>query len=196
MNPLCISAYNLSASSVHSSILNHQVRTFLHAYRLARNENSTFSSPERIHLLFTACILHDIGASPSHDGPQRFEIEGADAATQHLKSHGVSDADAHEVWVAIALHSTPIVAERISELARIVRTAVLIDFGKKEPGSEEAKVEFERQLPRADIEKILGDEVVRQAMNRPEKAPPASWPGILYRSHLEDPGWNGVNRAF
>lgn len=195
-NEICASAYELPASHVHISILNHQVRTFLHAYRLAQNENSAFASPTRSHLLFTACILHDMGASPSHDGPQRFEIEGADVAVRHLTSHGVSEADAHEVWVAIALHSTPGIAERISELARIVRTAVLIDFGKNEPGSEEVKVQFERQWPRGEIERILSDEVVRQAVNRPDKAPPAGWPGILYRSHLEDPHWTGVNRAF
>jgi hypothetical protein len=55
---------------------------------------------------------------------------------------------------------------------------------------------MDEELPRLDIEKELGDAVVRQALDRPEKAPPASWPGDLVRATKEDPEWEGVNKAF
>ena len=51
-------------------------------------------------------------------------------------------------------------------------------------------------LPRLEIEKILGDAVVAQAVKNPGKAPSASWANNLYKSHLENPDWTGVNRAF
>ncbi|KAF2098575.1 hypothetical protein NA57DRAFT_75814 [Rhizodiscina lignyota] len=197
-NDICISALKFVAPNVHPSILNHSIRTFLHAYDIAEDEGSAFED-ERLHLLFAACLLHDLGASPNYDGPQRFEVEGADVATDFLTSNGVSKEDAHEVWVAIACHSSAGIAEKISELSRLVRTAVLIDFGKKMDLSEEAedeKEEIEEKWPRDNIEKILGDEVVKQAVKNPDKAPPASWPGILYRAHLAEPQWQGVNRAF
>jgi hypothetical protein len=63
--------------------------------------------------------------------------------------------------------------------------------------TSEAEVErVEGLFPRGEIEKVLGDAVVAQGLRRPEKAPAASWPGILVRSARENPGWEGVNRAF
>jgi hypothetical protein len=56
--------------------------------------------------------------------------------------------------------------------------------------------EIESRLHRLDIEKVLGDAVVDQALRNPNKAPAASWPNNLYKSHMEDSGWNGINRAF
>jgi len=76
---------------------------------------------------------------------------------------------------------------------------VLIDFRaatRSSAGAVEYAKDIEARLPRLNIEKILGDAVVEQAVKNPAKAPPASWPNILYKSHLENPEWTGVNRAF
>jgi hypothetical protein len=206
---LSISAYSLAARLLHAPLLNHSIRVYLYAKHLASLEHSTYLSSSRLPLLFTACILHDIGTTTHYDGPQRFEVEGADAAyhflrSNELNSEPVSEADAHEVWVAIALHTSPGIGERITPLARLVRLAVLLDFGKRtiatatgdEMASDEVRGRFESLFPRLEVEKMLGDVVVEQALRRPEKAPAASWPGILLRSHKEDPGWEGVNKAF
>lgn len=199
-NEICVAAWNLACANLEPSILNHSARVFLHAQRLADRAmgQSSWTSKERIHLLFTACILHDIGTCHRFDGPQRFEVEGADAATQLLEEHGVSKADAHDVWAAIALHTSAGIAERIGELPCLIRKAVLIDFGKSDADTDvaEAKKLFEQRWPRFDVEKRLGDAVVAQAFRHPEKAPPASWPGILYRSAQENLSWNGINKAF
>jgi len=187
----------LAESNVHPAVFNHSVRVFLHALELGKKEGSSLVQPDRVHLLWTASILHDLGTTDPYDGPQRFEVKGADAASQFLKSKGISDADAHEVWVAIAIHTSPGIAERISELARLVRLGVMIDFGRKVVDvSKEFKDELEDQWPRESIEKILGDAVVAQAVKQPQKAPKASWPGVLYSAHLENPGWDGVNKGF
>ena len=118
----------------------------------------------------------------------------------HLTSHGISEAESHEAWVAIAIHTSPGIAERISELSCLVRKAVLIDFGRKVEGSvehlEDLIHEFEGILPRLQIEKVLGDAVVEQAIRRPEKAPASSWPNNLYKGFLADPSWTGVNKGF
>ena len=42
----------------------------------------------------------------------------------------------------------------------------------------------------------MGDAVVEQAIKRPEKAPKVSWPRVMYEAHLEEPEWEGVNKAF
>ncbi|KIW00211.1 uncharacterized protein PV09_08251 [Verruconis gallopava] len=193
------SAYAYASQHLHPAVLTHSLRVYCLAAQLATKQPSKYASEKHQPLLFTACVFHDVGTAAAHDGSQRFEVEGADAASAFLRSHGVRDDEAHDVWVAIALHTSPGIAERISDLARLVRVAVLADF--KRPASLEefsgAYVQaIERSFPRLNIEKILGDVVVEQALRQREKAPPASWPGVLLRSKLENPDWDGVNKAF
>ena len=149
-----------------------------------------------------------MGCADENDGPQRFEVCGADAAAEHLRKFKVNDADIQEVWTAIALHTSPGIAERISALARFVRLAVLMDFNAlgKSPGFDESELEvneegyrrsIEGQFPRLDAEKVLGDIVVEQSIRQPTKAPASSWAGILVRAAKEEPsGSQDVNKAF
>ncbi|KAF2121549.1 hypothetical protein BDV96DRAFT_564538 [Lophiotrema nucula] len=198
-------AFELAASLLSPAILNHSLRVFLYAKILAEKTSSAyFLEPAQLDLLFTACILHDIGTTNQYDGEQRFEVEGADAAVGLLEQYDIKGKDAHDVWVAIAIHTSPQIAERISELAKIVRLAVLFDFNREEGFAEAVKnvdlkslrAERENEMPRLGIEKVLGDAVVAQALKRPRKAPPASWPNNLYRAHLAEPEWKGVNKGF
>ena len=193
------SAYTYAFQQLQPTILNHSIRVYLYAKAISDREQDSWAATGRLPHLFAACILHDLGSTATHDGPQRFEVEGADAAADFLRRNGVIERAVHEVWVAIALHTSPGIAERISPMARLVRLGVTIDF--KRPASLEltndAEVsDFEQRFPRTDIEKVLGDAVVEQAIRRPEKAPAASWPGILLRSAKENTDWEGVNKAF
>lgn len=149
-----------------------------------------------------------MGCADEHDGPQRFEVCGADAAAEHLREFEFSDADIQEVWTAIALHTSPGIAERITALARFVRLAVLMDFNvlEKSPWVDKYVLEvnkegyrrsIEGQFPRLDAEKVLGDIVVKQGIRQPTKAPASSWAGIMVRAANEEPsGSQGVNKAF
>ena len=177
---------------------------------LAIKEGSDWAQNAKLPLLFAACICHDFGASDRYNGRQRFEVEGADAASRHCASHGISAEDCHKVWCAIALHTSPGIAERIDPFTRLVRLAVKLDFSpavKDAYGAQTYASEIELLLPRLNIEKVLADAVVAQATKIPErvdsttwpdseKHPKASWPGILLRAHLENPGYDGVNPAF
>lgn len=187
------SAYEHADSIIAPEILNHSIRVYLYARALAAHTNSAYSTDSaKQDLLFTACLFHDIGTTTLYDGPQRFEVEGADAATQHLTLFGVSEADKHDVWVAIACHTCLGIAERIGELARLVRAGVSMDFKMETAGKErleELRDELEVRFQRAGFEKVLSDAVVGQAVKQPKKAPSATWPGMLYRAHLAEPGW-------
>lgn len=190
-------SYQLAESILPRAILNHSVRVFLIADWLLQREHKELDPPINRSLLCVACLLHDVGCAQQFDGPQRFEIEGADAAVRFLLEQGVPKPDTFEVWQAIALHTTPGIAERISPFVCLVRQAVLFDFNQQlESTSSEIRLGFEKLFPRLEIEKILGDTVVDQALRQPEKAPPASWPGILVRAKKESPDWTGINKAF
>ena len=59
-------------------------------------------------LLYAGAMFHDIGLMPSHSSKdESFEVDGAHAARDFLRSHGIPEQDAYTVWTAIALHTTP-----------------------------------------------------------------------------------------
>ena len=156
------------------------------------------------HVLFVACLLHDIGTSPDHDViPERFEVVSADVAARILRSHGIPEPAVRDAWLAMSLHTSPGIAERLGGTVRSLRLAVRADFGSYPtpkadllPGGEDTARVIRWKLPRLEIEKDLGDAVVRQAFTDPIKAPSASWPGDLLRAKRQDPAWEGVNPAF
>ncbi|TPX11638.1 uncharacterized protein E0L32_007617 [Thyridium curvatum] len=209
-NEACESALRLAWKLLERPIFNHSLRVYLIAKHLAEKEDSPFAFEPRLALLFVWAIHHDIGTTDAYNGAERFEICGADCAKSHLLQHDYSEAESHQVWTAIAIHTSPGIAERIDPLSRLIRIAVLSDFGsqhyRQKMGVEEYCKEIEKMLPRQDVEKALGDAVVKQAKKIPhvdsltwptdEKFPKASWPGILLRAHAENPDHTGVNPAF
>lgn len=203
-DPISQQAYALAHKHLPLAILNHSLRVWIYAQMLSELSDTKKIPLSRIPLLFTACLLHDIGATPAFanldsNELQRFEIEGADAAAALLEASSSTGPDEiEEVWRAIALHSTPQIPERMAGMVRIVRIAVLTDFGGASL-PEEVKKDVEGRFPRLGIEKVLGNAVVAQALNSrlPErKAPTGSWPHDLLRAHREVPEWEGVNKGF
>ena len=198
--PILKAAYTHAAQLLHPAVLNHSMRVYLYADALAKHESSKyFTDTHQRNLLVVACLFHDLGTTQNYDGPQRFEIEGADAAVEFLSGFGVGGSDAHDVWTAIACHTSPGISERIGELSRLVRIGVITDFGRKGEGYEVLQPlaeGLEARWGRAEIEKVLGDAVVEQAKRKPEKAPKVSWPRAMYDAWLVEPEWDGVNKAF
>ncbi|MFI8203505.1 HD domain-containing protein [Streptomyces sp. NPDC085937] len=181
---------------LHPAILNHSVRVWLLADHLGRQQG--LEGEER-EALAVACLFHDTGTAAAHDGPQRFEVEGADAASTFLTDQGWPEPLVRQVWEAVALHTSPGIAERMGTLPRLVRLAVLADFGRTdliEAGDRETLARALDRIPRLDIETALGDAVVAQALRSPDKAPPSSWPGGLLAAHRAHPDSTGVNPAF
>lgn len=211
---VCQTALRLAADALPESILNHSLRVFFLARWLATRDPNKLERCEDAkvqHLLFIASIFHDMGASDLYNGKQRFEVEGADAAVSYLERYDSFTAeDRHQVWTAIAIHTSPGIAERINPLSRVLRLAVKADFSSdfaSSLGLTETRAKIEKLLPRQSIEKELANAVVKQAEKIPEhidsltwpsteKHPSASWPGILLRAHAENPDYDGINPAF
>lgn len=193
-------AFKHASTLLAPAILSHSMRVYIYAKALAEHGNSIYATDSaKLDLLFTTCLFHDIGTTDQYDETQRFEIEGGDAAVKHLDQYGICAADKHDVWTAIACHTSPQIAERIGELSKLVRLAVITDFGRKSSAWDvllPLREGVEKVLGRGEIEKVLGDAVVEQAKKRPEKAPMVSWPGVMYKAHLAEPEWSGVNKMF
>src|ERR1043165_10251241 len=54
----------------------------------------------------TGTILHDIGLTARVSGPNRFEVNSADAALSFVKGEGLSDRRAQLIRDLVALNST------------------------------------------------------------------------------------------
>jgi hypothetical protein len=79
-------------------------------------------------LLYAGAMFHDIGLMPGHGSMQeRFEVDSAHAASDFLRSHGISEADADTVWTAIALHTTPGVPQHMHPVVALVTAGVEMD---------------------------------------------------------------------
>ncbi|MGA0604306.1 HD domain-containing protein [Caulobacter sp. KR2-114] len=79
-------------------------------------------------LLYAGAMFHDVGLMPSHAShDERFEVDGAHAARDFLRSHGVPEADAYTVWTAIALHTTPGVPVHMHPVVALVTAGVEMD---------------------------------------------------------------------
>ena len=204
--PACVPADELSQAAylhakhhLHPLILNHSIRVFLYMIALSERDSTYWHDKDHLPLLFTAAMFHDFGTTEICNGPERFEVEGADAAVKFLESHGIDSDTAHEVWVAIACHTSAGIGERVSALGKLQRLGPLVDFKRPDILAlvDQALIaENEKQYPRGDIEKVLSDTVVEQALGQRSHAPPATWPGGLLRFKYENPSWTGVNKEF
>ena len=79
-------------------------------------------------LLFTAAMFHDIGLTARYENSQlRFEVDGANAARDFLRGHGISESDIETVWNAVALHTTPGIAEFMRPEIALVQAGAGMD---------------------------------------------------------------------
>ncbi|MBY8886071.1 HD domain-containing protein [Streptomyces sp. PTM05] len=185
--PLAEAVMNLIRPVETPSVLNHSIRSYLFARLIADCRGLAAGHDYDDDLLFAACAMHDLGVAS--DGPhrQRFEVEGADRAAELLVHHGVPAPDADEVWQAIALHTSPGIAERRGTLCLLVREGVALDFGgplgpdQVDAVTDEQADAVHAAYPRLDMVRSLTDAIVAQAAKEPRNAPRYSTPGELLR---------------
>ncbi|WP_028937721.1 HD domain-containing protein [Pseudonocardia spinosispora] len=185
--PLAEAVLNLIHPVETPSVFNHSIRSYLFARLVAGRLGLSGGSDYDDDLLFSACAMHDLGVAP--DGPhrQRFEVEGADRAAEFLTGRGVSTSDADQVWQAIALHSSPGIAERRGTLCVLVREGVALDFGGPmganhvEALTDEQADAVHLVYPRLDMVRSLTDAIVAHAAKNPKNAPRYSIPGEFLR---------------
>jgi HD domain len=79
-------------------------------------------------LLYAGAMFHDMGLTPQYaSAHERFEVDGANAAREFLRSHGISVQDIETVWTAIALHTTPGIPQFMRPVIALVTAGVEMD---------------------------------------------------------------------
>lgn len=173
--PLADSALALALRMESPAIANHSIRSFLFARLFAEQAGASPGADYDTDLLFAACVLHDIGLSEAANGTLRFEVDGANKAAEFLIEQGLGAVAVDAVWEAIALHTSPHIAEHRGALCNFTRTGITLDFGfGSEFISDEVGAAIHERYPRHSMATSLVNIIVEQATARPDKAPPFS----------------------
>jgi HD superfamily phosphodiesterase len=79
-------------------------------------------------LLYVGAMFHDMGLTYGHSSAnERFEVDGANAARDFLRRHGIAQQDIDIVWTAIALHTTPGIPQHMHPVIALVTAGVEMD---------------------------------------------------------------------
>jgi hypothetical protein len=105
-------------------LFNHSVRVFVFGAMKGVRQNLKFD----YELLYVSALFHDLGLVDAyHTDTKRFEVDGADAAREFLRSHGIPEPKADLVWEAIALHTTPGIPQYMRPEIALTNAGVLVD---------------------------------------------------------------------
>ena len=177
-------------------VANHSIRSYLFAAMLAEREGLRPAADYDPDLLFFACLLHDLGTSPRASGKQRFEVDGADLAAAFLADNGTDRSGVDLVWEAIALHTSPGIAERRGTLAYLTRSGIGIDFGRGTEFITDAQGQaIHARYPRLAMATALTGEIARHAARGPRNAPPYTLAGEVVRERGQDGHVTAMERA-
>jgi hypothetical protein len=179
--PLAEAALSVARSSESASVANHSLRSYYFAELLAAHEGCLDDAAYDRDLLFAATVMHDLGVGALAKGEARFEVEGADLAAAVLREHGVAEPDTDRVWEAIALHTSPGIAERRGLLAYLTREGIGIDFGRRWEIVSAWAPQIHAACPRLRMVPSLVEAIVAQAARSPAAAPRYSIGGELLR---------------
>ncbi|CAH0177255.1 hypothetical protein SRABI118_01143 [Massilia sp. Bi118] len=110
-------------------LFQHSVRVYYWGALSGRRQGLQFD-PE---LLYAAAMFHDIGIAPHyHASQQRFEVDGANAARDFLRGHGIPESEVEKVWLAIALHTTPGIPEHMHPEIALLQAGAGMDVAGRQ----------------------------------------------------------------
>ena len=168
-------------------LANHSVRSWVLARVVASSRGWRAGTDFDDEVLFLACVLHDTGLHlPVRD--RRFEVEGADLARAFAIERGLPTAAADTVWQAVALHTSPGIAEHMRAEVALTRLGIMMDFGRDAHLVPDALATVMLdELPRLDLTRRITDAIVAHADGDESRAPATSLAEVLVRERREPP---------
>jgi hypothetical protein len=105
-------------------LFNHSSRVYCFAALAGARQGLSFDA----ELLYIASMFHDMGLTGRYNSPSdRFEVDGANAARDFLRQHGIDQQQIDTVWAAVALHTTPGIPQYMHPLIALTAAGVLMD---------------------------------------------------------------------
>jgi hypothetical protein len=105
-------------------LFNHSSRVYYFGSLAGQRRGFKFDA----ELLYAGAMFHDMGLVPDYSSDaDRFEVDGANAARDFLRSHNISEQDIDHVWTAIALHTTPGIPQYMHPIVALLTAGVEMD---------------------------------------------------------------------
>lgn len=105
-------------------LFNHSSRVYFFGALAGKRRGLKFDH----ELLYAGAMFHDLGLMPAFSSTDdRFEVDGANAAREFLKAHGIPTQDLEKVWTGIALHTTPGIPQYMDPVVALVTAGVEMD---------------------------------------------------------------------
>jgi hypothetical protein len=106
-------------------LFNHAMRSWLFAEAIGRIREIDYDH----EVVAVGTILHDIGLTAGVSGPNRFEVNGADAARSFITGKGLSDRRVQLIWDLVAFNSTPSLALHKEPEVAVGTMGIGLDYG-------------------------------------------------------------------
>jgi hypothetical protein len=122
-------------------------------------------------LAYVGALFHDLGLTAAYRTTERrFELDGAEAARAFLLHHGRSEQDALNVWLGIALHTTPEIPHHMVPEVRVVILGVETDVLGLDLNqiSDEERAAVVEAHPRPDFKNCILQAFYDGMVARPE----------------------------
>jgi len=146
---------------------NHSNRVFLFGAVNGKKMKQKYD----LELLYISALFHDLGLTKKFSSPDlRFEVDGANAARSFLQQYKIPDKSIRLVWDAIALHTTPGVAEhKESEVALLFSGVGLDVMGDGfEQFPDNLREEIIKAFPRNNFKKEIIPAFYEGVKHKPE----------------------------
>ncbi|MEI7036579.1 HD domain-containing protein [Fulvimonas yonginensis] len=117
-------ATELVRDTTSDLLFHHSVRVYFWGALTGQRKGLVYD-PE---LLYAASMFHDLGLTARfRESRLRFEVDGANAARDFLRCHGIPEAEVEKVWAAIAFHTTPGIPEFMHPEAALLHVGAGMD---------------------------------------------------------------------
>lgn len=123
--PLITAAIEYARRLSEPYLFNHAMRSWLFAELMGRTKGLNYDR----EIVAVGTILHDIGLTSGVTGPNRFEVNGADAVRSFIAGRGLSDRRAQLIWDLVALNSTPSLALHKEPEVAVGTMGIGLDYG-------------------------------------------------------------------
>jgi len=165
---LAAEATELARETSSPFLFNHVMRTYLFGALIGKRRGLKLD----LELFYLGAALHDLGLTERFRGPERFEVDGANAAREFLKQRGVPEETVGVVWDAIALHTVRGVPPYKQPEVALVHAGAGIDVtgrGLQDLSAGEVD-EVLKAYPRLDFKRVFPQAIADMLASKPETA--------------------------
>jgi hypothetical protein len=160
----------------------HCERSLLFARLLAERDGCDLD----VEVVHVGVLLHDMGLSSHHQGPERFEVRGANLAREMLTELAWRPDRIANVWDVIALHTSREIARHKTPETDYANQGISLDIrGRAPDGLEPADVRAVLdRWPRATFPADMSDALIAEVRARPDSTR-STWMEHIAAIHVD-----------